>query len=152
MCMSPKGNDLVRRYLWNAARVGIRFNPALRALYARLKAKGKRGDVAIGHCMRKLLHLVFAVWKTNRPFDENYFPWEPSDTAGVTDCCHRTTVPAAARRRCQRKSRGPQTGRSRSKSGRHGYFHVAPTPATVNRQPAKPNNRPAVDFAFLRSK
>ena len=46
---------------------------ALSRLYA--------GDVAIGHCMRKLLHLVFAVWKTNRPFDEKHFPWEPpSDT------------------------------------------------------------------------
>jgi hypothetical protein len=79
--MSHKGNDLVRAYLWNAARVGIRHNPAVRALYRRLKAKGKRGDVAIGQCMRKLLHLVFAVWKTNRPFDEKHFPWEPGDTA-----------------------------------------------------------------------
>ena len=42
--------------------------------------------------MRKLLHLVFAVWKTNRPFDEKHFPWEdPSDTAAST-----TTPPAAA--------------------------------------------------------
>src|SRR5207249_6859387 len=77
--MSRKGNDLVRAYLWNAARAAIRYNPVIRALYRRLKAKGKRGDVAIGHCMRKLLHLVFAVWKTNSPFDEHYFPWEPSD-------------------------------------------------------------------------
>src|SRR4029077_5734625 len=84
LCMSHKGNDLVRHYLWNAARVGIRFNPALRALYARLKAKGKRGDVAIGHCMRKLLHLVFAVWKTNRPFDEHHFPWEKNDSEAAT--------------------------------------------------------------------
>ena len=51
-------------------------NPAIRALYRRLKAKGKRGDVALGHCMRKLLHLVFAVWKTDRPFDTEHFPWE----------------------------------------------------------------------------
>jgi hypothetical protein len=32
--------------------------------------------------MRKLLHLVFAVWKTNRPVDENHFAWEtPNDDA-----------------------------------------------------------------------
>ena len=80
MCMSRKGNDLVRSYLWNAARAAMCHNPAVRALYRRLRSKGKRGDVAIGHCMRKLLHLVFAVWKTNRPFDEKHFPWEsPSD-------------------------------------------------------------------------
>jgi hypothetical protein len=40
--MSRKGNDLVRHYLWNAARVAIVHNPAIRALYRRLKAKGKR--------------------------------------------------------------------------------------------------------------
>ena len=76
LVMSRKGNDLVRFYLWNAVRSGIQCNPAIRALYRRIRAKGKRGDVAMGHCMRKLLHLVYAVWKTNRPFDEKHFPWE----------------------------------------------------------------------------
>ncbi len=76
LSMSPKGNDLARHYLWNAARVGIRHNPAIGALYRRLTAKGKRGDVALGHCMRKLLHLVYVVWKTDRPFDEKHFAWE----------------------------------------------------------------------------
>ena len=71
-----------RHHLWNAARSALRHNPAIRALYSRLRAKGKRGDVALGHCMRKLLHLVFAVWKTNRPFHPEHFAWEqkPADT------------------------------------------------------------------------
>jgi hypothetical protein len=30
--------------------------------------------------MRKLLHLVFAVWKTGKPFDPNHYPWEPAVT------------------------------------------------------------------------
>jgi hypothetical protein len=82
MRMSPKGNDLVRSYLWNAARSAIVHNPAIGALYRRLKAKGKRGDVALGQCMRKLLHLVYAVWKTNRPFDEKHVaPQTPNETA-----------------------------------------------------------------------
>jgi hypothetical protein len=54
---------------------GIQSNPALRALYARKKADKKRGDVALGHCMRKMLHLVFAVWKTGKPFDPKHYPW-----------------------------------------------------------------------------
>src|SRR4029453_11057809 len=54
--------------------------PPLARRSPRLKAKGKRGDVAMGHCMRKLLHLVFAVWKTNRPFDKHHFAWETSDS------------------------------------------------------------------------
>jgi transposase len=74
--MSRKGSDLVRCYLWNAAKAARRSNPAVRALYRRLRANGTRGDVALGHCMRKLLHLVFAVWATDQPFDENHYPWE----------------------------------------------------------------------------
>jgi transposase len=76
MEMSQQGSDLVRRYLWMAAKSAAQYNPAVRALYTRLRARGKRGDVAYGHCMRKLLHLVFAVWKTDRPFDPNHYPWE----------------------------------------------------------------------------
>ncbi len=81
MSMSQQGNDLVRSYLWNAARAAIRYNPAIGPLYGRLRAKGKRDDVAMGHCMRKLLHLVFAVWKTNRPFNGEHFPWANADAA-----------------------------------------------------------------------
>jgi len=70
--MSRRGNDLVRRYLWMAALSAVRFNPAVRALYARVVAKHPdRKAVAIGHAMRKLLHLAFAIWKTRRPFDAN---------------------------------------------------------------------------------
>jgi transposase len=74
--MSKKGNDLVRRYLFCAAKSAITHNPAIKALYARLRARGTRGDVALGHCMRKLLHLVFAVWKKNESFDKHYFKWQ----------------------------------------------------------------------------
>jgi hypothetical protein len=75
--MSPRGNDLVRRYLWMAALSAARHNPACRALYARVRAKHPdRPSIAIGHVMRKLLHLAFAVWKTGRPFDPTHYPWE----------------------------------------------------------------------------
>ena len=68
--MSRRGNDLVRHYLWMAGLCAVRFNPAVRALYARLVAKHPdKKAVAIGHAMRKLLHLAFAVWKTGKPFD-----------------------------------------------------------------------------------
>ena len=74
--MSKKGNDLVRKYLWYAAQTAIVHNPAVRALYRRLRSHGARGDVALGHCMRKLLHLAFAVWKTGKPFDPKHYPWQ----------------------------------------------------------------------------
>lgn len=75
--MSPRGNDLVRRYLWMAALSAARHNPACRALYQRVRAKHpERPSIAIGHVMRKLLHLAFAVWTTNTPFDPKHYPWE----------------------------------------------------------------------------
>ena len=70
MRMSAKGADLVRRYLWNAAKSAIQCNAAVRDLYARLRARGTRGDVAMGHCMRKLLHQVFGVWASDQPYNE----------------------------------------------------------------------------------
>jgi transposase len=90
--MSRRGNDLVRKYLWNAAKTATLYNPAIRALFRRLTARGRRGDVAMGHCMRKLAHLVYAVWKSDRPFDPNHYPWDateagapPAGAAGESD-------------------------------------------------------------------
>jgi transposase len=75
--MSRRGNDLVRRYLWMAALSAIRHNPAVRALYARVVAKHpQRKAIAVGHAMRKLLHLVFAIGKSGRPFDRDHYPWD----------------------------------------------------------------------------
>jgi transposase len=74
--MSRRGNDLVRRYLWMVALSAARHNPACRALYARVRAKHPdRPAIAIGHVMRKLLHLAFAIWKTGKPFDPSHYPW-----------------------------------------------------------------------------
>ena len=41
--------------------------------------------------MRKLLHLVYAVWKTDRPFDKEHFPWE-----GSSDTQPSATTPPSA--------------------------------------------------------
>src|SRR5262249_39502151 len=91
--MARNGTDRVRGCRWNAARAALRHHPAVRALSRRLRAKGTRGDVAIGHCMCKLLHLVFAVGKTNRPFDPQHFAWEdPGETSGAAP----GSAPAAA--------------------------------------------------------
>jgi transposase len=82
--MSNRGNDLVRRYLWMAALSAVRFNPAARALYARVVAKHPtRKAVAVGHVMRKLLHLVFALWKSGKPFDPHHYAWEPPAAAAA---------------------------------------------------------------------
>jgi transposase len=147
--MSRKGNDLVRGYLWNAARSAIRHNPAVRALYCRLRAKGKRGDVAMGHCMRKLLHLAFAVWKTNRPFDATHFAWEhPGETPGSPPPSSSST---SATPSVNEGAMGHKRDLPAEKVVTTAQSTVEPQPAPV-KPAARPASaaRPKVDFAFLR--
>jgi transposase len=56
--MSRKGNDQVRRLLYTAAQCAVTWNPPVKALFARLLADNKVYNVAIGHCMAKLLRQV----------------------------------------------------------------------------------------------
>jgi transposase len=150
--MSHKGNDLVRSYLWNAARVAIRSNPAIRALYKRLRARGKRGDVAMGHCMRKLLHLVFAVWKTNRPFNSQHFPWDDADAAKAASSPPAHAADALAPEDHKDVAVGhKQDLPAQKKVVTTATSTVAPAPETVKSQDQLPPlKRPMVDFAFLR--
>ena len=124
--------------------------PRCRTLYRRLKAKGKRGDVAIGHCMRKLLHLVFAVWKTDRPFDETHYAWEnpPAPPAATPSSSPGSLVATGP---------GPDEAGGH-KRDRPAEKVVTPAPSTVEPapspvKPAPPSSapaRPKVDFAFVR--
>jgi transposase len=174
--MSRKGNDLVRFYLWNAARAAIRHNPAIGALYRRLKAKGKRGDVALGQCMRKLLHLVYAVWKTNRPFDENHFAWEtpaPPANAPVVAAAGQDQTQASTSPGCAPAANPDQPAAAAANGAAapscnetavghnqdlpaEGVVTTAKATLTAAPPPVKatlPMNRPArpkVDFSFLR--
>ena len=146
MPMSRKGNDLVRASLWNAARTAICHNPAIRAQYRRLRAKGKRGDVAIGHCMRKLLHLVFAVWKTDRPFDAGHYAWEPAGEKAATAAAGKPVAGTADENAVGHKRDEPA-----GKVVTTATSKVEPIPSDVN--PAAPSirvARPRVDYAFLR--
>jgi transposase len=66
------GRPKVRRALFHAARVGLRHNPALRALYERLTARGKPGKVALVACMRKAVVILNAMLKSGRHWDPDY--------------------------------------------------------------------------------
>jgi transposase len=97
--MSKRGNDLVRRYLWMAALSAVQYNPAVRALYRRVVDKHpRRKAIAIGHAMRKLLHLAFAVWKSDTPFDPGHHPWEKPEEnrAEQTDAAGHVSATAAS--------------------------------------------------------
>ena len=69
-----------------AALSAAQHNPASRTLSARVRAKHPdRPSIAIGHVMRKLLYLAFAVWKSGKPFDPKHYPWEKPNAPAASD-------------------------------------------------------------------
>jgi transposase len=67
--LAKTGNSRLRRALYLPAIVAMRHNPAVYALAERLRAPGKRPMVIVGAAMRKLLHLIYGVLKSGKPFD-----------------------------------------------------------------------------------
>jgi transposase len=55
-----------------AALVAARWNPVLRAFYSRLRAAGKPGKVALVAVARKLLTILNAMLRDQRPWETTY--------------------------------------------------------------------------------
>lgn len=67
--MCKIGNSRLRRALYFPAMTAARHNPVVKDLYERLIAAGKSKKCALGAAMRKLLHIIFGVLRTRKPFD-----------------------------------------------------------------------------------
>ena len=70
--MSKMGNARLRRAFYMPAMVAARWNPIVKAFYERLIKAGKTEMVALGACMRKLLHIAYGVLKNKEVFDPDY--------------------------------------------------------------------------------
>ena len=70
--LSKRGNHQLRKALFFPAMVAMRCNPIIHAFALRLRAAGKREMVILGAAMRKLLHLVFGVLRSGKPFNANH--------------------------------------------------------------------------------
>lgn len=68
------GRATVRAVLYMAALTSARWNPAIRALYQRLKAAGKPSKVALVACMRKLLTILNAMLRSRVPWRSPEIP------------------------------------------------------------------------------
>jgi len=66
------GNKRLRTALYLPTLCAIRCNPIISQFYQRLIARGKLKMVAVGACMRKLLHIIVGVLKNQISFDPNY--------------------------------------------------------------------------------
>jgi|APIni6443716594_1056825.scaffolds.fasta_scaffold106439_1 transposase len=70
--ISHKGNSRLRRAVFMPALTAIRCNPTLKRFYARLvKAKANK-MVALIAVARKLLCLIYALWRDNVPYQQHY--------------------------------------------------------------------------------
>lgn len=70
--ISKRGSARLRKALYFPALVAMKHNPVLAPFAARLKAAGKTGKVIVCAVMRKLMHLIFALFKHQRPFDPHF--------------------------------------------------------------------------------
>lgn len=70
--ISKMGNPLVRKKLYMCSLTAIKYNPACQALYKRLLAKEKPKKLALVAVANKLLKIVYAIAKSNIPFDPKY--------------------------------------------------------------------------------
>ena len=71
--ISKKGNSHIRAVLYMPALSAIRYNAPIKALHERIKERNpnakQKGVVA---AMRKLLILIYTLWKKNEVYDKNY--------------------------------------------------------------------------------
>lgn len=67
--ISKLGNAHLRRALYMPALVASRFEPHLRGFYEHLLAHGKRKRQALLAVARKLLHAIYGMFRSLRPYD-----------------------------------------------------------------------------------
>lgn len=77
--ISKKGNNRIRQCLFMPAMSAIQHNAKIKELYCRIVERNpdiKRKGIVAG--MRKLLILIFVLWKKNEEYDPNYV-WQKTD-------------------------------------------------------------------------
>ncbi len=70
--MSKMGNPRLRNVLYMPALNAKRFNLALQPFVKRLEAKGLAPKAIVGAIMRKIVHIIYGMLKSNRTFDPSY--------------------------------------------------------------------------------
>jgi transposase len=64
----------MRKALYMPSLVAMQYNPFIISFSQRLKERGKNGKVIVCAIMRKLVHLIFGILKSGKPFDPNFKP------------------------------------------------------------------------------
>jgi len=70
--MTKKGNPRLKSAVFTSTMSAINCNPIIKEHYEKQRAKGKDKMVAIGSCMRKLVHIIYGILTSDEEFDPNY--------------------------------------------------------------------------------
>jgi transposase len=70
--ISRLGNKNLRTAMYFPAIVAKRCNPIIKMICERLSERGKSGKQVVCAAIRKLLHIVFGVLRSGKPFDPKY--------------------------------------------------------------------------------
>ncbi len=76
--LSKTGNAHLRKILYMPAISARRWNPIIQEFCQRLSGAGLTALQQIGAAMRKLLHLVYGILKSGKPFDPRYLLSTPA--------------------------------------------------------------------------
>jgi transposase len=78
--ISKKGNRYLRKAMHLPALAAIRHDERFKAIYARLVSKhGIKMKAAVA-VQRKLLEMIYTIYKTNTPYDKNYLKGSQDET------------------------------------------------------------------------
>lgn len=66
--LSKRGSTHLRRAIWLVAAAATRSDPVWKALLQKKMAEGKPYHVALGAVANKLLHIIYAVLRDNKPY------------------------------------------------------------------------------------
>jgi transposase len=70
--MSKAGSSRLRKALFFPAMSAMRYIPLCRTSGQRLKEKGRKSIVVIGAILTKLLHLIFGILRSGKPFNPTH--------------------------------------------------------------------------------
>ena len=68
--ISKRGNKILRTRLYNAASVAVLRTNMFKTFFDRKRSEGKPYKVALCATMHKMVHVIYAVWTRNEPFEE----------------------------------------------------------------------------------
>lgn len=67
--MSKRGSPYLRRAIWMAGTIAVKYDPMFKAYYEKKAAEGLRYMNIIGHVSKKMTAVIFAVMRDNKLYE-----------------------------------------------------------------------------------